>query len=99
VNALIEVIDGDRPAAQLVRWTTRTVFQSVSRYSQAAGRTRVRRRARTGREQVASVRVSQPAEGALEVSARIRCGERFRALAARLEAVPGGWRCTALQIG
>jgi hypothetical protein len=99
VSALVEVIDGDRPPAQLARWTSRPVFQSVSRYSQAAGRTRVRRRSRTGREQVASVRVSQPAEGAMEVSARIRCGDRFRALAARLDAVEGGWRCTALQLG
>jgi hypothetical protein len=99
VSALVEVIDGDRPPAQLARWTSRAVFQSVTRYSQAAGRTRVRRRSRTGREQVASVRVSQPAEGAMEVSARIRCGDRFRALAARLDAVDGGWRCTALQLG
>jgi hypothetical protein len=35
----------------------------------------------------------------MEVSARIRCGDRFRALAARLDAVEGGWRCTALQLG
>jgi hypothetical protein len=99
VSALVEVIDGDRPPAQLARWTTRPVFQSVTRYSQAAARTRIRRRARTGREQVASVRVSQPAEGAMEVSARIRCGDRFRALAARIVAVEGGWQCTALQLG
>lgn len=99
VSALVEVIDGDRPPAQLARWTSRPVFQSVTRYSQAAGRTRVRRRARTGREQVASVRVSRPVEGAMEVSARIRCGDRFRALAARLDAVEGGWQCTAVQLG
>jgi Family of unknown function (DUF6459) len=99
VHALVEVVGGDRPPGQLARWTSRTVFASVSRYAQTSARQRLRRPGRPGREQVASIRVSRPRDGVLEVSARIRSGDRYRALAARLDAVDGEWRCTALQLG
>jgi hypothetical protein len=99
VNALVEVLGGDRPPSQMACWTSRTVFASVTRYAQSTGRQRIKQRSRSGREQVASVRVSRPRAGVLEVSARIRCGDRYRALAARLDQVPGGWQCTALQLG
>jgi hypothetical protein len=99
VNALVEVLGGDRPPAQLARLTSRTVFASVTRYAQSSGRYRLRSRSRFGREHVASVRISRPRDGVLEVSARIRSGDRYRALAARLDQTPEGWQCTALQLG
>jgi hypothetical protein len=99
VSALVEVLSGDRSPAQLTGWTSRAVFSSVTRYAQSTGRRRLRHHRRSGRDQVASVRVSLPRDGVLEVSARIRSGERYRALAARLDQTDDGWRCTALQLG
>ncbi len=99
VQILVEVVSGDRPPAQLVRWTTRPVYLAVAEHAQSQSRHRVRKHARLGRQQVAAVRVSQPDGKAIEVCARIRSGERFRALAARLDVTDDGWQCTALELG
>jgi hypothetical protein len=48
---------------------------------------------------VRSVRVSEPGEGVAELSATLQTAGRVRALALRLEAQHGRWRCTSLQIG
>lgn len=46
-----------------------------------------------------SLRVMEPAAGVAEVCAVIQVGERYRAIAARLEGVDGCWRCVRLQVG
>ena len=48
---------------------------------------------------VRSVHGCIPADGVAEVSAILQTGTRFRAVAARLEASHGRWRCVRLQIG
>ncbi len=98
VHAVVEVIAGDRPLQQLVRWTDEHVYGDLSYRTDLLSQvstTDLRRR--VGRAHVRSVHVSQPAEDVAEVSAHIRHGDRSRAIAARLETRRGRWVCTALQ--
>lgn len=99
-QAVVEVLGGDRPLPQLVRWTSRRVYRDLERRVHLLARScGSEQRLRTVRPQVRSVHVCHPAEGAAEVSVHVRHGQRSRALAARLELVQGRWQCTALQLG
>ena len=99
-QATVEVLGGDRPVSQLLRWTTARVYHDLERRVRILGRTTAApRRQRTVRAQVASVRVFQPAADCAEVSVHVRHGHRSRAIAARLERHEAGWRCVALQLG
>lgn len=94
-QAVVEVLAGDRPAAQLVRWTTTPVYEEVTGLIAGPGVTR----GDTARGVVRSVHVSQPADGIAEVAALVRRGARSTALALRLEGLDGRWQCTALELG
>jgi hypothetical protein len=96
-QAVVEILAGARPAAQLARYTTLDVLEYLER---ATGRlaTRVNGSAPL-RPVVASVHVSEPADGVAEVCAVVNTGPRRRALALRLEGLDGRWRCTDLQFG
>src|SRR5688500_5319465 len=77
VQAVIEVLAGDRPASQLVRWTTTEVYDDVA--------CRITSGARPGsptpaRAVVRSVHVAEPADGVAEVSALVRHGIRCTAV-------------------
>lgn len=98
VQAVIEVISSDRPPTQLMRWTSRGVYLDVLRRRQRCAR-RLAPGRQLGRQQVATVRVSQPDTTSAEVSARVVAGSRSRAIAARLDLVRGRWQCTALAFG
>jgi hypothetical protein len=99
-QAVVEVLGGDRPLSQLVRWTSRRVYLELERRLTVLARTPVdARRRRTVRPQVRSVRVCHPTAEAAEVSVHVRYGRRSRAIAARLELVRGRWQCTVLQLG
>ncbi|MEO5708412.1 MAG: Rv3235 family protein [Nocardioidaceae bacterium] len=99
-QACVEVLGGDRPLAQLLRWTTARVYYDLDRRVRILGRTApVAQRRRTIRPQVCSVHVFQPGPGTAEVSVHVRHGERSRAIAARLEQRNGRWTCVALQLG
>ena len=96
VQAVIEVLAGDRPPGQLVRWTTTEVYDDVA--------CRITSGARPGaptppRAVVRSVHVTEPADGVAEVSALVRRGIRCTAVALRLEGMDGRWQCTALELG
>jgi hypothetical protein len=91
-QAVVEVLAGDRPVSQLVRWTTSGVFDDL------AGRIDVSPTEPT-RGVVRSLHVSQPADGIAEVAASVRRGSRSTALALRLEGLDGRWQCTALELG
>lgn len=95
LQVAFEVLQGQRAAAQLTRWTSPQV------YAQLAGHARRQPRCgqQTGRALVRSVHVCTPREGVAEVSALIRSGTRLRAVALRLEARRGHWCCTALELG
>lgn len=99
-QAVVEVLGGDRPLAQLVRWTSPRVYVELERRLRLLGRTSdAGRRRRSIRPQVRSVHVCHPTPECAEVSVHVRYGERSRAIAARLELSAGRWQCTALQLG
>lgn len=100
VQALVEIIDGDRPSIQLLRMSTEAVYDDlVDRLDSLASLSA--RGARVGplSTQVASVHVEQPDRGSAEVSARIVQGGRSRALALRLDRLEGRWLCSAIRWG
>lgn len=100
VQAVLEVLGGDRPVTQLLRWTDVRVYQDLTRRVQILSRRApASQRLRAVRPQVSSVRVYRPSAYAAEVSVHVRYGRRSRALAARLELTGGRWQCTALELG
>jgi hypothetical protein len=87
----MEVLDGRRPPAQLAVH----VEPPVLRYWRAAAQQRlVRSPARFAR-----IRLCLPRCGVAEVAVTCDIDGRARALAARFERDPRGWRCTALRLG
>jgi hypothetical protein len=93
VVGLLEALAGTRPPQQLVRWLEPTVFLAVTARCKAAP-------ARPGpiRATVSSVHSQCPTEGIVEATAVVRLGNRFRAVALRLRADEGRWRCAAVQV-
>jgi Family of unknown function (DUF6459) len=99
-QATVEVLGGDRPLPQLLRWTSARVYADLDRRVRILGRAApAPQRLRTVRPQVRSVHVCRPAPAIAEVSVHVRHGHRSRALAARLEHRQGRWLCVALQLG
>ncbi len=99
-QAVVEVVGGDRPVAQLLRCTSARVYHDLSRRVRILARTApAPQRRRTVRAQVRSVHVCRPSTQCAEVSVHVRHGQRSRALAVRLERREGRWTCTALQMG
>lgn len=103
VQAVAEIAAGERPPSQLARWTRKDVHHDLTRraalVARAAGRPGRPRRRAGARAQVAAVRVSFLDERTAEACARVRHGQRSRAVALRLEHVRGRWLCTALELG
>ena len=96
-QAIAEILAGARPAGQLARYTTLDVLEHLER---STGRLGTRTNgAAPMRPIVASVHVSEPADGVAEACAVVDTGARRRALALRLEGLDGRWRCTELQFG
>jgi hypothetical protein len=95
-QAVVEVLAGARPAAQLSRFASLEVLDHLER---AVGRLQRGHGAPARRPVVRSIRVSEPDDGIAEACAVIDTGPRRRAIALRLEGADGRWQCTALQIG
>lgn len=100
VQAAVEIVGGDRPVTQLLRWSSREVFDNLERRAQLVARAG-RHQAGQGRVQpvrphVLGVHTCFLRRDVVEVSAHVRYGERSRAIAARFEAVDQHWCCTAL---
>jgi hypothetical protein len=98
-QAVVEVLAGDRPVAQLLRWTTARIYTELGRRAAIAGRECTAVRAGRARAVVRRVHVFQPAEGVAEASAVLSDGRRTRAMALRLQSADGRWLCTALELG
>ena len=100
VQAVIEVLAGARPIGQLARWLSPEVQGQLRRQRTAA--VTPRPASATGRgnrgRAVRSVHICSPAAGVVEATVVIGGGQRSRAVALRLEAVGGQWRCTRLAI-
>jgi len=89
-RALVEVLSGRRPVAQLRVHCAPEIYAGLLD------------RPRTGPlslPHLLTVRVCEPADGVAEVSAAFRRADRVRALAFRIQGVDGRWRITALQLG
>ena len=97
-QAVVEVVGGQRPVSQLVRWTAAGVYRDLER------RASLMRRAtgaapRAVRPQVRSIHVCRPSVEVAEVSVHVRHGSRSRAVAMRLERRGERWVCTVLEFG
>ncbi len=101
VQAIVEVLAGERPAGQLIRWTSPAVFADLRRAAPATAGSRVVRQQQIPhrRTVVRSVHVSEPTPGVAEVCALVWNGQRARAIALRLQGRHGRWQCTSLLIG
>lgn len=100
VQAVAEVVAGDRPIGQLVRWTDGTVYAELNRRVRVLGLTTTAgTRTTSERAHIRSVHVTTPAPRVAEVAAHIHHDNRSRALALRLEIHRNRWICTALTLG
>lgn len=97
-QAAVEVVAGQRPVLQMLRWTDEHVYGDLERRAALVAQARGTA-ARRLRAQVRSVHVCRPHPDVAEVSVHVRHGERSRALALRLERHRDRWRCTVLQFG
>ena len=98
VQAVVEVLSGARPAAQLLRWLSADVYAGVQRRAALAARMRGRRPL-ARRATVRRVVLSSPRDGVAEAAVVVQDGQRVRAVALRLEGLDGRWRVTALEVG
>ena len=101
VQAVVEIVGGDRPVSQVLRWTTPAVYQDLGRRALLVARAVGRRPGQGGvqgtRPHVVGVRTCFVSDQVAEVSAHVRYGRRSRAVAARFERHRGRWVCSALE--
>ena len=100
-QAAVEIVGGDRPVSQLLRWTAAEVYADLHRrallVARAGGHQPAQGRVQPVRPRVVSVRTCFVTATAMEAGISIRYGERCRALAARFEYRKDRWICTALE--
>ncbi|NYD40965.1 Rv3235 family protein [Nocardioides panaciterrulae] len=100
-QAAVEIVGGDRPASQLLRWSSRRVYTDLQRRAQLVARAGHhlpgQGRVQPVRPQVRGVHTSFVSPDVAEVSVHVRYGHRSRALAARFERRGDRWLCTALE--
>jgi hypothetical protein len=98
VRAAVEVLRGDRNAAQLARWVTPQVLDQLverARLARLQGTT-----ASSGRPVlVRRVRLVRLGDDVAEATVVLDDDGRVRAAAARLEARRGTWRVAVLELG
>lgn len=100
MQALVEVLSGERPVRQLAAWMAPDVHEQLTR--RLSAHARVPLRARSGRgARIVSVHVAMVHAGAAEIAGRMVHRGRSRAIAVRLELQTTHrgdkvWRCTAL---
>jgi len=100
-QAAVEIAGGDRPIAQLLRWTSPEVYEDLARRAQVV-RTAVLRdssavRVQQVRPLVESSHTCWLDEYVAEVSVRVRYGRRSRAVALRFEQRSGRWVAVAVE--
>jgi hypothetical protein len=100
---IAEVVGGDRPASQLVRWTTKEVVADL-RYRAALTARSGAYEPGTGRQQPVRPRVFRwhlhmVTDTIVEATATIKYGHGYRAMALRFEQSGDNWICTVLNFG
>lgn len=96
ITAILESMDGLRPATQLGRWVTPEIRERIARRGVLA---RQRHQRPGGALQIRALRVCEPLDGVAEVAAVIGYRARVRAVALRMSGVDGRWLITALELG
>ena len=100
-QAAVEIVGGDRPVTQLLRWSSRDVYLDLERRAQLVARAGRHQpgqgRVQPVRPKVVGVHTCFLSRQVVEASVHVRYGERSRALAARFENTDQRWRCTALE--
>ncbi|BBH16502.1 hypothetical protein Back2_07890 [Nocardioides baekrokdamisoli] len=103
VQAIVEIVGGDRPLTQAVRWTSPQVYKQLGRRTAHLGRVGAYTpgvgRVQRVRPRVSGVRSSASADGIVEAAITVRTGPRARAVAARFEQAEDRWICTVLDFG
>lgn len=99
LQAVVDVLAGDRPAQQLLRWTTDDVYAQIRHTARRQAHAAAVRRPAGRRAAVRSSRVFEPTDGIAEACGTVRYLDRVRTVAFRLEGSDGRWRCTVLQFG
>jgi Family of unknown function (DUF6459) len=99
--ALVEIVGGDRPVSQVLRWTTPEVYQDLARRAHLVAAAVGRRPGAGGvqsvRPHLVAAHTSFVSERCAEVSLHVRYGQRSRAVAARFELIRDRWQVTALE--
>ena len=100
VQAAVEIVGGDRPVSQLVRWTARDVYADLHRrallVARAGGHQPGLARVQPVRPRVRSVHTCFISDTIVECGVHVGHGSRSRAVAARFERIGQRWICTAL---
>jgi hypothetical protein len=99
VQAVTEVLAGDRPLTQLLRWVDEDVYSDIERRVTVHARRQPPKLSHGQRASVRSVHAAQPATDVSEVCVILQRGARAAAVAVRLENRQDRWLCTALEIG
>jgi hypothetical protein len=103
VQAIVEIVGGDRPLTQAVRWTSPRVYQQLGRRTSHLGKVGAYApgvgRVQRVRPRVTGVTSSTIDETIVEAAVTIRTGPRARAVAVRFEQVDARWICTVLDFG
>ena len=100
MQALVEVLSGERAARQMAAWMAPDVYDQLT--SRLSAHARVPLRSRSGHgARIVSVHVAMVHEGAAEIAGRMVHRGRSRAIAVRLELQTTHrgdqvWKCTAL---
>lgn len=99
-QAAVEIVGGDRPVSQLLRWTLPEVYDDLRRrallVARAGGHQPGLARVQPVRPRVLSVHTCFIRPDAVEAAVHVRYGQRSRALAARFERIEQRWLCAAL---
>ncbi len=100
IQAAVEIVGGDRPVSQLLRWTLPEVYDDLRRrtmlVARAGGHQPGLARVQPVQPRVLSVHTCFVRPDAVEASVHVRYGQRSRALAARFERIQQRWVCSAL---
>ena len=103
-QAVLEVMAGLRPPAQVVRSCSPDVYLAVARRYASARRRAAAQPTQPGvdrirRPNVVRIRVTRPDPAVVEAVVLLNVGPRVRAMAIRADAASTGWRITALELG
>ncbi|WP_425956363.1 Rv3235 family protein [Xylanimonas sp. McL0601] len=100
VRAAVEVLRGDRAAAQLARWVTPVVLDQLTERARLLREAPAATRPPSGARPVQVRRVRMEVRGeTAEATVVLEDHDRVRAAAARLEVRRGQWRIAVLELG